>query len=264
MQQKGSDDFEYLVKWVGYDQVSWEPSTHLEASLINDCNRRLAALPALDSWSQPSASGCCFGTRCEFDADAGPGLKKCEMCGTQYHHVCMAANAFLAPFSTPLEGRAACFECALLMGHVNKSTPGGASGAAALSRPYYAQVEAAALEAAQPTPLVLGGLLATGSLKLVQPELQMARAVPASGRPGAKCKACNKAEGALRACNFCKLGAYHDTEECLGEARGPMASLTHSSFPWCCPSCFKKGIAAWKRKSLDPQRANAQRRRLAS
>ena len=74
----------------------------------------------------------------------------------------------------------------------------------------------------------------------------MARTVPAV----AKCAKCKSSEGELRACSFCKTGIYHDTAECLGEERGPEASLTHKSFPWCCPKCFKKGKSVLEKTLL--------------
>ena len=47
-------------------------------------------------------------------------------------------------------------------------------------------------------------------------------------------------------------GIYHDTAACLGEERGPAASLTHKGFPWCCPKCFKKGVLALEKKLFKP------------
>ena len=49
-----------------------------------------------------------------------------------------------------------------------------------------------------------------------------------------------------------KSGIYHDTAACLGEERPSSASLPHPSFPWCCPKCFKKGVAALEQKLLRP------------
>ena len=66
------------------------------------------------------------------------------------------------------------------------------------------------------------------------------------------CAKCKSAEGELRACSFCKSGIYHDTAACLGEERGPEASLLHKGFPWCCPKCFKKGVGALEKKLFKP------------
>ena len=53
---------------------------------------------------------------------------------------------------------------------MERSAPGKSAGAAALSLPYYNQSALSALDSLQPTPFSLGGLLATGSLKLAEPE----------------------------------------------------------------------------------------------
>ena len=93
-----------------------------------------------------------------------------------------------------------------------------------------------------------GRLLATKSLKLVEADARAARVLPTP----AKCLTCKSAEGELRVCSFCKSGIYHNTAACLGEERGPEASLTHKSFPWCCPKCFKKGKAALEKMLVKP------------
>ena len=95
----------------------------------------------------------------------------------------------------------------------------------------------------------------TKSLKLVDPDALMARALPTP----AKCLMCKSVEGELRACSFCKSGIYHDTAECLGEERGSEASLTYKSFPWCCPKCFKKGKAALEKMLLAPSQPKRKR-----
>ena len=107
-----------------------------------------------------------------------------------------------------------------------------------------------------PSPFGLGALLTTKSLKLVQPSSLTARAVPA----GARCSTCKSAEGELRACSFCAFAVFHDTVACLGEQRVQEASLTHNSFPWCCPRCFKKGKAALEKTLLAPANARAPKR----
>jgi hypothetical protein len=112
--------------------------------------------------------------------------------------------------------------------------------------PYYRQLSGVA--SLEPTPFGIGALLTTKSLKLLQPDARAARVLPTP----AKCATCKSAEGELRACSFCKSGIYHNTAACLGEERGPEASLTHKSFPWCCPKCFKKGKAALEKVLLTP------------
>ena len=142
-----------------------------------------------------------------------------------------------------------CFDCALLLATVEQRTPFGFTGAQLMFEPYYRQLHSVASLA--PSPFGLGALLITKSLKLVEPESTTARAVP----NGAMCATCKSVEGELRACSFCKRGVYHDTATCLGEERGPEASISHKAFPWCCPKCFKKGKTALEKKVLQPQLA---------
>ena len=71
---------------------------------------------------------------------------------------------------------------------------------------------------------------------------------PANG----KCKACKAGGDGLLACSFC-TAVYHNSEACLGEANVVSESLAKSaSFPWACPACFKKGVAAVQRAVLKP------------
>ena len=112
--------------------------------------------------------------------------------------------------------------------------------------PYYRQLRGVA--SLTPSPFGLGALLATKSRKLFNSDALCARPLPA----GAKCAKCKSAEGALRACSFCKGGIYHDTAACLGEERGSEASHAHQSFPWCCPKCFKKGATALGKSLVQP------------
>ena len=141
---------------------------------------------------------------------------------------------------------------------MEQRTPFGAIGGQLMFEPYYKQLGGTAALTA--SPFGLGALLATKSLKRVDASALTARPVPAV----AKCKTCKSAEGALRACSFCK-GILHDTTECLGEERRPEASLTHKSFPWCCPKCFTKGEAALGKALRAPEKptrvASAKRKR---
>ena len=110
-----------------------------------------------------------------------------------------------------------------------------------------------------PTNFSLGAMLVAKSLKLLNPSDITARSVPL----GAKCSTCKSAEGDLRACSFCKAGIYHDTQECLQDARTKYASLTSKCYPWCCPKCFKKGTAALAKtliKSAQPGAGAGQKR----
>ena len=148
-----------------------------------------------------------------------------------------------------------CFNCALLVALMERRTPFGVTGAQLMFEPYYRQLRGVA--SLVPSPFGLGALLATKSLKLVEPESFTARALPAV----AKCAKCKSAEGELRACSFCKSGIYHDTAECLGEVRGPEASFTHKAFPWCCPKCFKRGKAALEKQLLAPVHTTGNKRK---
>lgn len=153
-------------------------------------------------------------------------------------HVSLLLFLLCRPFYEKFENNNICFDCALLVALVEKRTPFGFAGGQLMFAPYYRQLRGVASLA--PTPFGLGALLATGALKLLEPETHAARALPAV----AKCIQCKSSEGELRACSFCKSGIYHDTAACLGVEREAEASLTHRAFPWCCPKCFKKGAKA--------------------
>ena len=61
---------------------------------------------------------------------------------------------------------------------------------------------------------------------------------------------CKSGSDELLACSFCTT-VYHNSEACLGEARVANEAKS-ASFPWACPACFKKGIAAVQRGALKP------------
>ena len=64
--------------------------------------------------------------------------------------------------------------------------------------------------------------------------------------------ACKAGGDGLLACSFC-TAVYHNSEACLGEAQVVNKALAKSaSFPWACPACFKKGVAAVQRAALKP------------
>ena len=103
---------------------------------------------------------------------------------------------------------------------------------------------------ATPSPFAIGAFLATAAIPLqaVVKTTERARLPPASG----KCKACKAGGDGLLACSFC-TAVYHNSEACLGEARVANEALAKSaSFPWACPACFKKGVAAVQRAALKP------------
>ena len=63
---------------------------------------------------------------------------------------------------------------------------------------------------------------------------------------------CKAGGDGLLACNFC-TAVYHNSAACLGEAQVVNEALAKSaSFPWACPACFKKGVAAVQRVALKP------------
>ena len=55
----------------------------------------------------------------------------------------------------------------------------------------------------------------------------------------------------LLACNFC-TAVYHNSDACLRDSKVVPALAESPSFPWACPACFKKGIAAVQRAVLKP------------
>ena len=64
--------------------------------------------------------------------------------------------------------------------------------------------------------------------------------------------ACKAGGDGLLVCSFC-TAVYHNSEACLGEAQVVNEALAKSaSFPWACPACFKKGVAAVQRAALKP------------
>ena len=111
------------------------------------------------------------------------------------------------------------------------------------------------------SPFAIGAFLATAAIspQAVVKTKERARLPPASG----KCKVCKAGGDGLLACSFC-TAVYHNSEECLGEAQVANEALAKSaSFPWACPACFKKGVAAVQRAVLKPtgQRAAGARSR---
>ena len=111
------------------------------------------------------------------------------------------------------------------------------------------------------TPFTIGAILATNALPLQQvcKTSQRARLAPPTG----KCKNKCKQGGTLVACSFC-TAVYHNSIACLGEANMSLEALVESpTFPWACPACFKKGVAAIQRAILKPtgQRAAGAKRK---
>ena len=252
----------WAVKWEGHDttaEMTWEPAANLQnvRELINAFERRLASIPAIGAFTggASGASACCYGAVCRRASDADLVKNPCQVCAKELHHSCSSEHPFLEPFYDKLESDNYCFDCALLLALVERRTPFGLTGGQLMFEPYYMQLRGVA-SLVSPSPFSLGALLATGSLKLVDSATIAARPLPSP----AKCVVCKSAEGDLRACSFCKSGIYHDTAACLGEERPSSASLTHASFPWCCPKCFKKGVAALEQKLLRPPQAAKKRK----
>ena len=103
---------------------------------------------------------------------------------------------------------------------------------------------------ATPSPFAIGAFLATAAIppQAVVKTTERARLPPASGN----CKVCRAGGDGLLACSFC-TAVYHNSAACLGEARVANEALAKSaSFPWACPACFKKGVAAVQRAVLKP------------
>ena len=103
---------------------------------------------------------------------------------------------------------------------------------------------------ATPAPFAIGAFLATAAIPLqpVVKTTERARLPPVSG----KCKTCKAGGDGLLACSFCTT-IYHNSDACLGAAKLADEALAKSaSFPWACPACFKKGVAAVQRAVLKP------------
>ena len=63
--------------------------------------------------------------------------------------------------------------------------------------------------------------------------------------------------------SFC-TAVFHNSDSCLGNAKLPEPLFKSPTFPWACPTCFKKGVTAIQRTVLKPtgQRpAGAKRKR---
>ena len=84
-----------------------------------------------------------------------------------------------------------------------------------------------------------------------RPLSKLYRACAPSARERHKCKACKSGGDGLLACSFLTT-VYHNAEACLGEAQEDEALAKSASFPWACPACLKKGIAAVQRATLKP------------
>ena len=142
-----------------------------------------------------------------------------------------------------IEGRK-CFDCWLLEAQLRKTVHPFQVAQ------YYKQLtDWSRVTPAEKAPFTVGAFLATAAIPLqpIVKTTERARLPPASG----KCKVC-KQGGELLACSFC-TAVYHNSEGCLGEANVVNKALVKSaSFPWACPACFKKGVAAVQRAVLKP------------
>ena len=174
----------------------------------------------------------------------GPALDRCGSCNAPLHRACAAQNSWLKWIgANQIEGLK-CFDCWLLEALLK------ATVLPAQVVVYYKQkTDWSRVGQADVTPFTVGAALATAALSLQQvcKTTRRARLAPASG----KCKTC-KTQGELLACSFC-TAVYHNSEACLGEAMLAPATLVSSpSFPWACPTCFNKGVAAVQRAVLKP------------
>ena len=169
------------------------------------------------------------------------------MCGATFHHFCSTEHLILKDFIGNIGMSRACFDCALLAGLVQKKL------APQLVMPYYDQLKD--WKGAPVTPLTLGALLATKSLRLSAACILAKRSrlvgVSAKCKLGKKCKD----GGRLLACCFC-VSFYHNTAACLGaESVLPTSLLTEApSFMWACPTCFNKGTVVREKQLLQSAR----------
>ena len=185
-----------------------------------------------DAITEPSVSGCCLGKLCKFGTADAPSLESCGSCGGALHRSCPSESAWLKWVG-----------CWLLE---KTALP------LQLKAYDHQQTDWSRVAAANVSPFTIGAILASSGLSLQQVCLTMRRTrlPPATG----KCRSCKKqAQGGERllACNFC-AAVYHNSDACLGEAKVSPALAESPSFPWACPTCFKKGIVAVQRAVLKP------------
>ena len=189
-----------------------------------------------DAITEPSVSGCCLGKLCKFGTADAPSLESCGSCGGALHRSCPSESAWLKWVG-----------CWLLEALLKKTAL-----PLQLKAYYHQQADWSRVAAADVSPFTIGAILASSALSLQQVCITMRRTrlPPATG----KCKCCKKqAQGGERlvACNFC-AAVYHNSDACLGEAKVSPALAESPSFPWACPTCFKKGIVAVQRAVLKP------------
>jgi len=216
------------------DEIGLEPACHLgnipeEIALFQE---KIAKIPELGSWA---GSGCRFGPQCSEKDASVPLGDGCKMCGATFHHLCSTEHLILKDFIGDIGMSRACFDCALLAGLVQKKL------APQLVMPYYDQLKD--WKGARVTPLTLGALLVTKSLRLSAACILAKRSrlvgVSAKCKLGKKCKD----DGRLLACCFC-ASFYHNTAACLGvENVLPTSLLTDG------PSCGRARPASTRARS---------------
>ena len=260
--EERADGTVYLIKWEGWSlqESSWEPIANIltAGAQVRAFEETLAAMPRRDAFSALSPSGCCFGKLCKFAAAGGaaPALQKCGKCGGALHRVCADEAMWLKWIASESDSLwLKCFDCSVLEAQLRATVL-----PEQVTIYYSQQSDWSSVGPADVSPFTIGAILATKALKLQQicTMTQRARLAPAMG----KCKACKKQGGELLACSFC-AAVYHPTAECLREAMLAQGALAaSSSFPWACPACFKKGVAAVQRAVLKPvgQRAAGARK----
>jgi hypothetical protein len=245
-EERGSDGAFYLVDWAGWalEEASWEPLDNLLTANneVRAFEETLAALPRLDAFGSPSPSGCCFGKLCKFADDLDMPKNVCTSCGLEHHHLCASEHPWLKWIGTDkIEGRK-CFDCWLLEALLRKTVHPLQVAV------YYKQLTD--WSRAVPSPFTIGAFLATAAIPL-QPIVKTTERARLPSRSG-KCKVCKGGGDGLLACSFC-TASYHNSDACLGEAKVTNEALASSpSFPWVCPGCFKKGLAAVQRAALRP------------
>jgi len=157
-----------------------------------------------------------------------------------HHHLCASENKWLKWISDDkIEGRK-CFDCWLLEASLKETVH------SLQLQPYYKQLTD--WSRVSISPFSIGAIFSMSALSLqpVCKTTQRARLTSASG----KCKKC-KQGGQLLACCFC-TALYHNAEACLPQATLSSALAASACFPWACPACFKKGMAAVQRTVLKP------------
>ena len=170
----------------------------------------------------------------------------CSVCSKKLHHLCASEHPFLKLFYSELKHDNICFGCSLLVALVEKQMPlypFDLTGGQLMHVRADDYLRSVALLA--PTPFGLGALLATKSLKIVEPDLRMALVLSVPDVRG-----CRPRDRESFACSFCTSGSiYHNT---AANASASSADRRHRSptraSRGAVPSASRKASRRWRRR----------------